>query len=211
MLRRSFTCTGNSRLYRYSPSAPVSIIRALVPTCFIRCLLPSHFDVQTKRNPLSHGLWRLSACLPGGRCSLQHPPMLWKSGAEEGGDPREKANWICRHQAEAMIQNFSSGLRGSLYGAEWNQFSFYLGPSSTLKDLRSMMACWGWDIARSRPKRMWPATLYRSLTDGLTGPHNSFVSTFPHLCFFWQLESLVWLGWPWQASCCLRRENHLCS
>lgn len=138
-----------------APSALAPRIQDLVLTWSIRRPWPSLFDVQTKHDPLSHGHRCLSACLPGGHGSLQHPLMLWnRVGRRWVEDPREKADWICKHQTEVMIHYFSSGLGGSLGYAEWNLPSFFSEPTSTLEDLNRVIAYWGWDIARSRPKRM---------------------------------------------------------
>lgn len=123
--------------------------------------------------------------LPGGRGSLQHLPVLWiRQGRRWVGDPHEKADWICSHQTEAMMQYFSSGLGRSLGWFVQNEI--YLPSSSHPIQPWKTSTTWWLIGAETLPgqgqKECDPPTFCRSLTDGLNGPHTLYsFGCFPSL------------------------------
>lgn len=128
-------------------------------------------------------------------------------GGGEWVIPREKADWICRQQTEAMIQYFSSG-------------SGWCGMKSTFLLLRTQF-----NLERPQQRvgslglRHCQVKAKEDVTCHVLQIVDRQAHWPSHSIFFWTFslplvlltESLVWLSWPWRAFCCLRQRNHLCS
>lgn len=150
----------------------------------------------------------LTARLPEAVVLCSSTCAMKQTGAEVGGDPHEKADWICSHQA--MIQYFSSDLGGSL--GWFVQKEIYLlssfTPDSTLEDLNHAMAYWAETLPGQAKKRTHPHFADRWQMDLMALTLCILLDVFPPLV-------LLTVGKSDRASlaltCFCLHGRHLCS